>query len=117
MRYAGEVQRSDQSVSAEPSTPTASGRAPLRGWHLHKQNRHDAGFFVPSMWFGVPGVSTCPSARHNADMIPKPFQALLLVPVVLASFAPSVAPCVFALGLLGVGLWWLRLVLAVLLGD
>ena len=50
-------------------------------------------------------------------MIPKPFQALLLVPVVLASFAPSVALCVFALGLLGVGLWWLRLVLAVALGD
>lgn len=50
-------------------------------------------------------------------MIPKPFQALLLVPVVLASFAPGVALCVFALGLLGVGLWWLRLVLAVLSGD
>lgn len=50
-------------------------------------------------------------------MIPKPLQFVLLLPLALGAMAPRFFLGLFLLGLVGLALWWLRLVLAVLLGD
>ena len=58
-----------------------------------------------------------PYTRHNAPMIPKPLQFVLLVPLAFGAMAPRFFVVLLLLGLVGLALWWLRLVLAVLLGD
>lgn len=58
-----------------------------------------------------------PHTRHNAPMIPKPLQFVLLAPLAFGAMAPRFFVGLFLLGLVGLALWWLRLVLAVLLGD
>lgn len=50
-------------------------------------------------------------------MIPKPLQFVLLLPLAFGTMAPSFFVGLFLLGLVGLALWWLQLVLAVLLGD
>jgi|GEM_PF-2520050 len=49
-------------------------------------------------------------------MLPKPLQFLLLVPLAFGTMAPRFFLALFLLALAGLALWWLRLVLAVLLG-
>ena len=50
-------------------------------------------------------------------MIPKPLQFLLLVPLTFGPMAPRFFLGLFALGLVGLALWWLRMVLDLLFGD
>jgi len=50
-------------------------------------------------------------------MIPKPLQFVLLLPLAFGTMAPRFFVGLFLLGLVGLALWWLRLVLAMLLGD
>ena len=50
-------------------------------------------------------------------MIPKPLQFLLLVPLAFGPMAPRFFVGLFLLGLVGVAIWWLRMVLAMLFGD
>lgn len=54
---------------------------------------------------------------HNAPMIPKPVQFLLLAPLVFGPVAPRFFGGLFLLGLVGLALWWLRTLLALLFGD
>jgi len=50
-------------------------------------------------------------------MIPKPLQFLLLAPLVFGTVAPRFFGGLFLLGLVGLALWWLRTLLALLFGD
>ena len=50
-------------------------------------------------------------------MIPKPLPFLLLAPLAFGPMAPRFFLGLFALGLVGLALWWLRLVLLGLFGD
>ena len=50
-------------------------------------------------------------------MIPKSLQFLLLAPLAFGHMAPRFFLGLFALGLAGLALWWLRLVLLGLFGD
>lgn len=50
-------------------------------------------------------------------MIPKPIQFLVLLPVAIGGMFPRLGLAVFAVGLLALAVWWLRLVFAVLFGD
>lgn len=50
-------------------------------------------------------------------MIPKPIQFLLLVPVAIGGMFPRLGLAIFALGVLALVVWWLRLVFALLFGD
>ncbi len=50
-------------------------------------------------------------------MLPKPLQFVLLLPIAYGAMAPRFFMGLFLLGLVGVALWWLRLVLALLLGE
>ena len=50
-------------------------------------------------------------------MISKPLQFLLLAPLAFGPMAPRFFLGLFALGLAGLALWWLRLVLLGLFGD
>jgi hypothetical protein len=60
---------------------------------------------------------TLPHAAHNAPMIPKPLQFLLLVPIAFGPVAPRFFVGLFLLALVGLALWWLHAVLAMLFGD
>ncbi len=74
---------------------------------------------VPQVRIEAAGVAGHPPARtrHNAPMIPKPLQFVLLLPLAFGAMAPRFFVGLFLLALVGLALWWLRLVLAVLLGD
>lgn len=50
-------------------------------------------------------------------MIPKPLQFLLLVPLAFGPIAPRFFLGLFVLGLVGLVLWWLRMVVDLLFGD
>ena len=50
-------------------------------------------------------------------MIPKPLQFLLLAPLAFGPIAPRFFLGLFALGLVGLALWWLRMVVDLLFGD
>ena len=50
-------------------------------------------------------------------MIPKPLQFLLLVPLAFGATAPRFFVGLFLLALVGLAIWWLRMVLAMLFGD
>lgn len=50
-------------------------------------------------------------------MIQKPLQFLLLLPVAFGALAPRFFLGLFLLALVGLALWWLRMALAMLLGD
>ena len=50
-------------------------------------------------------------------MFPKPLQFVLLLPIAFGPLAPRFFVGLFLLGLVGVALWWLRLVVALLLGE
>lgn len=50
-------------------------------------------------------------------MLPKPLQFVLLLPIAFEPLAPRFFAGLFLLGLVGVALWWLRLVVALLLGE
>lgn len=50
-------------------------------------------------------------------MIPKPLQFLLLVPLAFGTIAPRFFLGLFLLALVGLAIWWLRMVLAMLFGD
>ena len=54
---------------------------------------------------------------HNTNMIPKPLQFALLLPLALGFAAPRFFLGLFLLALVGVALWWLRTVLSVLFSD
>ena len=50
-------------------------------------------------------------------MIPKPLQFLLLAPLAFGPMAPRFFLGLFLLALVGLALWWLRMVVDLLLGD
>ena len=50
-------------------------------------------------------------------MLPKPLQFLLLVPLAFGTMAPRFFVGLFLLALVGVALWWLRTLVAMLFGD
>jgi hypothetical protein len=50
-------------------------------------------------------------------MLPKPLQFLLLAPLVFGPMAPRFFVGLFLLALVGVALWWLRTLVAMLFGD
>ena len=50
-------------------------------------------------------------------MIPKPLQFLLLAPLAFGPMAPRFLVGLCLLALVGLAMWWLRMVLAVLFGD
>ena len=50
-------------------------------------------------------------------MIPKPLQFLLLVPLAFGTIAPRFFLGLFLLALVGLAIWWLRMVLVLLFGD
>ena len=50
-------------------------------------------------------------------MIPKPLQFLLLVPLAFGATAPRFFVGLFLMALVGLAIWWLRMVLAMLFGD
>ena len=50
-------------------------------------------------------------------MIPKPLQFLLLVPLAFGPIAPRFFVGLFLLALVGLAIWWLRMVLDMLFGD
>lgn len=50
-------------------------------------------------------------------MIPKLLQFLLLVPLAFGPMAPRFFLGLFLLALVGLALWWLRMVLDLLFGD
>ena len=50
-------------------------------------------------------------------MIPKPLQFLLLVPLAFGTIAPRFFLGLVVLGLVGLALWWLRMVVDLLFGD
>ena len=50
-------------------------------------------------------------------MIPKPLQFLLLVPLAFGATAPRFFVGLFLLALVGLALWWLRMVVDLLFGD
>ena len=70
----------------------------------------------PCIWC-PPRATIEPHTRHNVPMIPKPLQFLLLAPLAFGHMAPRFFLGLFALGLAGLALWWLRLVLLGLFGD
>lgn len=50
-------------------------------------------------------------------MIPKPLQFLLLLPLIVGGVFPRAGLVLFAVGLLALAVWWLRMVVAVVLGE
>ena len=76
---------------------------------------------MPRIWCPlVPRARTDPKrahALHNAPMIPKPLQFLLLVPLAFGTIAPRFFLGLFLLALVGLAIWWLRMVLDLLFGD
>lgn len=50
-------------------------------------------------------------------MLPKPLQFLLLAPLAFGTMAPRFFVGLFLLALVGVALWWLRTLVAMLFGD
>ena len=50
-------------------------------------------------------------------MIPKPLQFLLLVPLAFGYMAPRFFVGLFLVALVGLALWWLRMVVDLLFGD
>lgn len=50
-------------------------------------------------------------------MIPKPVQFLLLIAIAIGAVFPRTGGVVFTVGLLALAVWWLRRVLALLLGE
>ena len=56
-------------------------------------------------------------ALHNVPMIPKSLQFLLLLPLAFGPMAPRFFVWIFLLALVGMAIWWLRTVLAMLFGD
>ena len=64
-----------------------------------------------------PRATIEPHTQHNAPMIPKPLQFLLLVPLAFGPIAPRFFLGLFVLGLVGLVLWWLRMVVDLLFGD
>ena len=67
----------------------------------------------PSLGWGAGGLAPC----QNVPMLPKPLQFVLLLPIAFGPLAPRFFVGLFLLGLVGVALWWLRLVVALLLGE
>lgn len=67
----------------------------------------------PSLGRGAGGLALC----QNVPMLPKPLQFVLLLPIAFGPLAPRFFAGLFLLGLVGVALWWLRLVVALLLGE
>lgn len=67
----------------------------------------------PSSGRGAGGLAPC----QNVPMLPKPLQFVLLLPIAFGPLAPRFFVGLFLLGLVGVALWWLRLVAALLLGE
>lgn len=62
-------------------------------------------------------LSLAPCCPHNVFMIPKPIQFLLLLPLAFGPVAPRFFLGLFALGLVALVLWCLRLVVAMALGK
>ena len=50
-------------------------------------------------------------------MLPKPLQFLLLAPLAFGTMAPRFFVGLCLLALVGVALWWLRTLVAMLFGD
>ena len=67
----------------------------------------------PSLGWGADGLAPC----QNVPMLPKPLQFVLLLPIAFGPLAPRFFVGLSLLGLVGVALWWLRLVVALLLGE
>lgn len=76
---------------------------------------------MPRIWCPlVPREMTEPKrthALHNAHMIPKPLQFLLLAPLAFGPMAPRLFVGLFLLALVGLALWWLHAVFVLLVGD
>ena len=76
---------------------------------------------MPRIWYHLaPRATTEPKrahALHNAPMIPKPLQFLLLVPLAFGTMAPRFFLGLFLLALLGLALWWLHLVATIVFGE
>lgn len=71
---------------------------------------------MPRIWCR-PRVTIERLSLHNATMIPKPLQFLLLVPIAFGAVAPKLFMGMFLLGLVALVLWCGWLFLSILFGD